>query len=140
MQLARRASLLVAFTLLTSAATGCLEQARSPANPYSFQILVGVWTWRPIPDWSAVLTIHRVSDTGLVTAEWKDPHWGVIPFKTQAQTAAGKIRVMFGGSTKYDLEYDPRGDALVGPVTNLPPKYSEGQGPAFKSAYFRRTK
>ena len=49
-----------------------------------YKPLVGVWTWRPNREWSAVLTIQSVSDTGLVTAEWKDPHWGTIPFKTQA--------------------------------------------------------
>jgi len=102
-----------------------------------YKPLVGVWTWRPNREWSAVRTIQSVSDTGLVTAEWKDPHWGTIPFKTQAQTVNGNTRIKFGGSTKYDLEYDKKKDVLIGPVTNLPPKYTE---PEWQTAHFTRTK
>ena len=102
-----------------------------------YKPLVGVWAWRPTRDWAAVLTIQSVTEQGLVTAEWKDPHWGTIPFKTQAKSEDGKITIRFGRSTKYTLAYDRKDDSLGGPVTDLPPKYT---GPEWQTTNFRRTK
>ena len=110
-----------------------------------YKPLVGVWMWRPTQQtgggdtdiWSAQLTIEDVSDTGLVTAVWKDPHWGTIHFTTQAWMKEGTIRLTFGGRTKYHLEYDKRTDMLIGPLTDLPPKYVTG---GWTKAYFYRTR
>jgi hypothetical protein len=85
----------------------------------------------------AQLTIKDVNDTGLVTAEWRDPHRGAIPFTTQAWTKERTIRLTFGGRTKYHLEYDRATDMLIGPLTDLPPMYS---GTGYHKAYFFRTK
>ena len=82
-----RATMIGALFLLASIATGCVEQARSTANPYSYQILVGEWRWWPQPTtqqpgWTAQLTITHVSDWGRVSAIWQDTNAGEIPFTT----------------------------------------------------------
>jgi len=102
-----------------------------------YQTLVGVWTWRPISTWSAQLTVKEVSDTGRVTAEWRDPT-SAIPFTTQARMDGGTIKLAFGQSVKFDLEYDKKSDTLIGPATGWPPRF-EG-APAWNTAYFRRSK
>ena len=108
------------------------------------KFLVGVWTWRPTnwrweaSTWAAQLTITEVSDTGRVTAVWSDPHWGTIPFTTQAIVKEGRIRITFGQIAKYDLEYNKKNDTLIGPVTDLPLTYRNL--PEFQTAYFRRIK
>lgn len=101
-----------------------------------YKPLIGVWAWRPVPTWTAQLTIKDVSDTGLVTAEWKDPT-STISFITQARMDDGKIRLAFGRPIKYDLEYDKRSDALIGPTTGWPPRFT---GSEWNTAHFRRTK
>ena len=127
----------IAFTVLCALWVPSVALVLAQDAP-DYKLLVGVWRWHPMesynPDWSAVLTIRNVSDTGLVTAEWSD-YRGVIPFTTQARTEAGNIRISFGTRPRFDLEYDKKGPALVGPVTNYPPQYQRG---AWKTAYFRR--
>ena len=135
----RIAALLAAFSLLTLFATGCVEPVRSRANPYSFQILVGEWTWRPLQtsapsNWAGRLTIIHVSDAGLVTAVWGDTG----TFTTWAKVKeGGNITLAVG---VIQLEYDRDTDTLTGPVTGGPPSLDAQARSVFKSAYFRRTK
>src|SRR5712692_4114024 len=110
--------------------------------PPDYKVLVGVWTWRPMQpyepaNWVAQLTITDVSDTGLVMAEWRDPG-RTIPFTTQAWMKEGKIRLTFGSTWKFNLEYDRGTDTLSGPLTDVSPQYARLA--AWKTAYFRRIK
>ena len=133
----------VSFCLLALITTGCVEPVRSSANPYSYHILEGVWTWRPIQtsstsSWAAQLTITHVSDWGRVQGVWQDPHNGTGSFTTQARIEGGNIKLQV---FVFNLEYDRETDTLSGPMTVSGPPLLDAQARSvFRSAYFRRTK
>ncbi len=99
----RRISLILFFASWMPSVPLVLAQGAPDYKP-----LVGVWTWRPTRDWSAVLTIQSVTDAGLVTALWQDPTYGTIPFTTLARMEEGKLKIAFGRSTRFNPGDAPR--------------------------------